>query len=69
VAVASRDAGNAVAFAAANGTERHHGSYEALLADPALDTVYLPLPNSMHAEWAIRAAEHGKHVLCEKPSS
>jgi predicted dehydrogenase len=66
-AVASRNAETAAAFAAACGLPRHHGSYEALLADPAVDAIYLPLPNSLHAPWAIRAAEHGKHVLCEKP--
>ena len=63
-AVASRDAGNAAAFAAAQGIARHHGSYEALLADADIEAIYLPLPNSLHAEWAIRAAEAGKHVLC-----
>jgi len=67
VAVGSRSAGTAAAFAAAQGIGRHHGSYEALLADPAVDAVYLPLPNSLHAEWAKRAMLHGKHVLCEKP--
>jgi predicted dehydrogenase len=67
VAVASRNADAAAAFAAATGIERHHGSYEALLADPDVDAIYLPLPNSLHAEWAIRAAAHGKHILCEKP--
>ena len=67
VAVASRNAGTAAAFALAQGIGRHHGSYEALLSDQEIDTVYLPLPNSLHAEWAIKAAEAGKHVLCEKP--
>lgn len=67
VAVGSRNADTAAAFAAAHGIGRHHGSYEALLADIEVDAVYLPLPNSLHAEWAIKAAADGKHVLCEKP--
>ena len=67
VAVASRDAERARAFAAETGIPRHHGSYEALLEDPDVDALYIPLPNGMHREWSIRAAEHGKHVLCEKP--
>ncbi len=66
-AVASRDAAKAAGFAAAFGIGRHHGSYEALLADERIDAIYLPLPNSLHAEWAIAAAQAGKHVLCEKP--
>ncbi len=66
-AVASRNADTAAAYAAANGIGRHHGSYEALLADPAIDAIYIPLPNSLHAEWAVKAAAQGKHILCEKP--
>jgi predicted dehydrogenase len=65
--VASRNADSAAAFAAAQGIGRWHASYEALLADDAIDAIYLPLPNSLHARWAIRAAQSGKHVLCEKP--
>jgi predicted dehydrogenase len=66
-AVASRSADKAAAFAQETGVPRHHATYEALLADPAIDAVYIPLPNDMHAAWAIRAVEAGKHVLCEKP--
>lgn len=66
-AVASRSAAPAQAFAAANGIPVAHGSYEALLADPTIDAIYNPLPNTLHAEWAIRAAQAGKHVLLEKP--
>ena len=67
VAVASRDAATAAAFARAHGIARHHASYQALLDDAQVDAIYLPLPNSLHAAWAVRAAQHGKHVLCEKP--
>ena len=67
VAVASRDPAKARAFATEVGIPRICDSYEAMLADPAIDAVYIPLPNAMHAEWAIRATEAGKHVLCEKP--
>ena len=67
LAVASREAAKAAAYAKEWGIERAHGSYEALLSDPAIDAVYIPLPNHLHAEWAIRAARAGKHVLCEKP--
>jgi xylose dehydrogenase (NAD/NADP) len=67
VAVASRDAARARAYADAHGIERAHGSYEALLADEGVDAVYIGLPNSLHVPWSIRALEAGKHVLCEKP--
>jgi D-xylose 1-dehydrogenase (NADP+, D-xylono-1,5-lactone-forming) len=67
VAVASRDVATADAYAKEWGIGRAHGSYEALLADPEIDAVYVPLPNHLHAEWTIRAARAGKHVLCEKP--
>lgn len=66
-AVASRDGSKAAAFAAAFGIPRALASYEALLDDPALDAVYIPLPNSLHAPWALRAMGAGRHVLCEKP--
>ena len=67
VAVASRSEASARDFAEQWGIPDHHGSYEALLQDARIDAVYIPLPNSMHKEWTIRAAEAGKHVLCEKP--
>ncbi len=67
VAVASRSADKAASFAREFQIERAHGSYDALLADAGVDAVYIPLPNSMHAEWTMRAARAGKHVLCEKP--
>ncbi|MCI0435199.1 MAG: Gfo/Idh/MocA family oxidoreductase [Gemmatimonadetes bacterium] len=67
VAVASRDGQRARAYAEETGIPGHHGSYDALLRDERIDAVYIPLPNSMHGEWTVRAAEQGKHVLCEKP--
>ncbi len=67
LAVASRDAARATAYAREWGIERAHGSYQALLDDREIDVVYIPLPNHLHAEWAVKAAAAGKHVLCEKP--
>lgn len=66
-AVASRELGRARAAANEIGAEKAYGSYERLLADPEIDIVYNPLPNHLHVPWSIRAAEAGKHVLCEKP--
>jgi len=67
VAVASRSQARADAYAAEWRISRAHGSYQALLDDPDIDAVYISLPNSLHAEWTTRAAQAGKHVLCEKP--
>jgi len=67
VAIASRDAGKAAEAARELGVAKSYGSYEALLADPDIDAVYNPLPNHLHVPWSERAAEAGKHVLCEKP--
>jgi predicted dehydrogenase len=65
--VASRGAERAAEFRAQFGLERAYASYEALLGDPGVQAVYIPLPNGLHADWTIRAVEAGKHVVCEKP--
>jgi predicted dehydrogenase len=66
-AIASRDGAQARAAARTLGIPRAYGSYEELLADPDVEAIYNPLPNHLHVPWSIRAAEAGKHVLCEKP--
>ncbi len=67
VAVASRDIDKAREWAQARGIQHYFSSYDEMLASDLIDAVYIPLPNALHVEWSIRAAEHGKHVLCEKP--
>jgi len=69
LAVGSRDARRAEDYAHQNGIERAYGGYDALLADPDVEAVYISLPNSMHIDLTVRALEAGKHVLCEKPLS
>ena len=66
-AVASRNHDRAKAFADTNNIPRAYGTYDDLLADDSVDAIYIPLPNSHHAEWAIKCAEAGKPTLCEKP--
>src|SRR5688572_29178268 len=67
VAIASRDLARAQRAATDLGIARAYGSYAALLDDPGIDAIYNPLPNHLHRQCTIAAAERGKHVLCEKP--
>ncbi len=67
VAIASRELSRAEDYAHRHGIPRAHGSYEALLANPEVDAVYIPLPNGLHMDWTTKALQAGKHVLCEKP--
>lgn len=69
VAVASRDCERAKEFASKHRIPQTYDSYDELLADSSIDAIYIPLPNHLHREWAIRAMNAGKHVLCEKPLS
>jgi predicted dehydrogenase len=66
-AIASRDLHKAQEAAQSLGVAKAYGSYDELLADPSIDAIYNPLPNKLHVPWTVRAAEAGKHVLCEKP--
>ncbi|QMV43394.1 Gfo/Idh/MocA family protein [Cohnella cholangitidis] len=67
IGIASRDENKAKAKAEQFNIPKSYGSYEAMLADPEIDAIYIPLPNHMHKEWTIAAANTGKHILCEKP--
>ena len=67
MAVASREPTVAREFADKWEIPRHYGSYQDLLDDPDIDAIYNPLPNSLHLEWTVRAAQAGKHIICEKP--
>src|SRR5215467_7087799 len=68
-AIASRELPKAEKAAVQLGIPKAYGSYEELLADPEIEAIYNPLPNHLHVPWSIKAAEAGKHVLCEKPLS
>ena len=68
-AVAARNPKRAIEYTKKHGLEKVHQSYDAMLADPDIDAIYNPLPNSLHCEWTIKALQAGKHVLCEKPFS
>src|SRR5947209_19127058 len=66
-AIASRELSGAQAAASQLGIPKAYGSYDELIADPEIDAIYNPLPNHLHVLWSVKAAEAGKHVLCEKP--